>query len=249
MTGGKWALWSFVALIALCFVLVGVSELHWKVDPSSGELGETVDYAFTLRSYDLHAGDTIYYEYESSVMCLFIITTDPVNPEVGEKLNLSGPRNSGSFECLTDGLYYLRVDFFETPATINYELYAFDQSSVLVMTVKPIVLTVSTVLLAFLLYRAFRDDRLTDPEKEQAKLERYWACFTSRVFHWVVIVAGAVMLTVASFIDYLNWTIDRPELVPVWPLQILQIGGMAVYFGLLLGLFNTWAMCRGQMSG
>ena len=60
---------AFTAFIVLGIVIVGLSALPWKIDPKSGEMGTTVDIRTGLASYELSAGDTIWYEYEASALC------------------------------------------------------------------------------------------------------------------------------------------------------------------------------------
>ena len=174
--------------------------------------------------------------------CWFIITTDPLNPEVGEKLNLSGTQNSGLYECQTNDRYYLWVNFSEIPqdgsATIDYESYALDDSSVIMMVAKPIASAVLTILLVLLVYRSYRRSYRTDSGTAFGESRSYWQYFASRIGNWIALVAGAVMVTVASVIDSLNPTADLAELM----LSLLfYFGRSVILIGVPLGLHITWS--------
>lgn len=240
MARGKGYSRSLPTFIALCIVIVGLSALPWKIDPKSGEMGTTVDIRTAIASYELSAGDTIWYEYEASTLCWFIITTNPFEPEIGEKLNLSGTRNSGSFDCLTEGQYILQVKFQEIPsegiATIDYESYALDDSSKMLMVAKPVLLIVMTVALAFMVVNAGRRAEARADEKSWTH-ESYWQYFASKTGNWIAVVAGAVMLIAATIIDFANPTSTLVELA--LPLTLF-VGRNMVILGLILGLTIPW---------
>jgi len=233
---------SFLTFIVLGIVIVGLSALPWKIDHKSGEMGTTVDIRIGLAFYELSAGDTIWYEYEASTLCWFVITTDPFEPEMGEKLNLSGTRNSGSFDCQTEGRYILQVKFQEIPsegvATIDYESYALDDSSRVIMIAKPLFLIGATVALAFMVVNAGRRAREAHANEKPGTHESYWQYFASKTGNWIAVVAGAVMLVAATIIDLANPTTTFVELASYF---MLIIGGNVVILGLILGLVITWS--------
>lgn len=232
---------SLPIFIVLGIVIVGLSALPWKIDPKSGEMGTTVDIRTALASYELGDGDTIWYEYEASTPCWFIITTDPFEPEIGEKLNLSGTRNGGSFDCQTAGRYILQVKFLEIPpegiATIEYESYALDDSSKVVMAAKPLCLIVTTVALAFVVLNTRRRALETHSNEKTVTQESYWQHFASKTGNWIAVVVGAVMLVAVTIIDLANPTATLMELALFWT---LFIGRNMVILGLILGLIITW---------
>lgn len=239
---------SFVFLIALCVVILAVSMIPYKLHPKSGGTGALVDYAFTIASYDLERGDRIYYGYEANVACWFVITTDPFNPGVGEELNLSGTTNAGSFECQMDGRYYVRVDFLEMPpdelATVDFELFALDDASALVMTSKPIALAIMTIVLTLILYSSYAKNRVTGSENREDMVTRsYWQHFTSQVGNWVAMVAGAITLEAAIVIDVVNPTALSLDMI----LELMRvIGGNTLILGLLFGMWITWKEYQSQ---
>lgn len=242
MSGGKGTSLSFILFIAMSIVILGVSGIPWKIGPKSGELGTSADHGVTVAWYELEAGDRIWYEYEASVTCWFVITTDPLNPEVEEKLNLSGTKNSGLFECQTNDRYYLRVDFFEIPqdgiATIDYESYALDDASVIMMAVKPIASAFLTILLVLLVYKSYRRSYRADSSTASGESRSFWQYFASKIGNWVAIVAGGVIVTAASVIDSLNPATDLAELMLFW---LFYFGRFTIFFGVFLGLYITWS--------
>lgn len=231
---------SLPTFIVLGIVIVGLSALPWKIDPKSGEMGTTVDIRTAIAFYELSAGDTIWYEYEASTLCWFIITTNPFEPEIGEKLNLSGTRNSGSFDCQTEGRYILQVKFQEIPsegiATIDYESYALDDSSKMLMVAKPVLLIVMTVALAFMVVYAGRRAEARADEKSWTH-ESYWQYFASKTGNWIAVVAGAVMLVAATIVDFANPTATLIELALF---STFSVGRTMVILGLILGLTIPW---------
>lgn len=229
---------SFRVFIVLSIAMLAIGSLFWdswKIDPVSGRFGTSGGYPYTLASYELDAGDTIYYEYDASETCWFIIytiiTTDSLDPVVDEKLNLSGTRNTGSFECQTDAGYFLRVVFLETPpegmATIDFEAYALNEFSVPAWAAMTIVMAVLTVLFTYPAYRACRSgDR--------------------RFLHTGLCAAGGAMIVAASVIEYLNPTTDLAELA----LELLvMIGGSAIALGVLLGILTRSKDKEGEAIG
>lgn len=227
--------------IVLSIVIVGWSALPWKIDSKSGEMGTTVDIRIALASHEVSAGDTIWYEYEASTLCWFIITTDPFEPEIGEKLNLSGTRNRGSFDCQTEGQYILQVNFQEIPsegiATVEYESYVLDDSSRVAMTAKPLFSIVVTVALAFMVINTRRRARATYSDEKTVTHESYWQYFTSKTGNWIAVVAGAVIITAGTIIDFANPTSTLME----FALSLtFFIGRNVVIFGLILGLTMPW---------
>ena len=242
MSGGKGASLSFTLFIAISIVILGVSGIPWKIGPKSGEAGTSVDRGFTIAWYELEAGDRIWYEYEASATCWFLITTDPLNREVEEKLNLSGTQNSGLYECLTNDRYYLWVNFSEIPqdgiATIDYESYALDDSSVIVMAAKPIASAILTILLVLLVYKSYRRSYRADSGTTSGESRSFWQYFASRIGNWIAVIAGAVFVTAASVIDSLNPTADLAELM----LSLLfYFGRFVILIGVPLGLYITWS--------
>ena len=225
-----------------------MSTIPYKLHPEEGRTGTLVDYDFTIASYDLEKGDRIYYEYEANVACWFVITTDPSNPGVDEELNLSGTASAGSFECQVDGRHYVRVDFLEIPpdepASINFELFALDDTSALVMTAKPIALAVMTVVMVLILYRSYAVNRMTGSESRLDMVMRsYWEHFSSWVGNWVAMVAGALILEAAVVIDVVNPTAPSLDLM----LELMRmIGGNALFLGLFIAMWVTWKEYRSQ---
>lgn len=154
---------------AICIsMFVVASLLEWRVGSDyylgRGEASTSDDQKTTLALYELDAGDTIYYEYEASEACWFVIYTldgtDPLDIKIDEKLNLSGTQNAGSFECPIDGQYYLRVTFLGTlpegMATIDYYTHALNDSSILKMVAETAILAALTAVLAYFAYSDYR---------------------------------------------------------------------------------------------
>lgn len=74
-----------------------------------GAFTDVEDLPFTVVSYELSEGDRIYYEWESSSLFRFVITSDPANPQLAEFVNISGLSAEGSFVSPGDAKYYLQV--------------------------------------------------------------------------------------------------------------------------------------------
>ena len=193
-------------VVVICIAMVVVWGFSsWTISPVSGfgtgEAGTSDDGAMTFATYELDAGDTIYYEYEASEACWFIIRTfddtDPFNIIVDERLNLSGTQNAGSFECPVDGQYSLSVTFLGTPpegvATIDYYTQALNEHSILVVTATTTLLIALTVLLAYLAYSDHR------------------CGYRGGVLYMGLGVAGGAMSAALLVTFYLNPTIDFGE--------------------------------------
>lgn len=233
---------SFVFFIVLCIVVAGLAGLSWKIDRGSGQLGTTDTGKTGVAWFDLNAGDSIHYDYETNVPSRFIITTDPLNPATGEKLNISGTQNSGWFDCPVTGRYVVQVLFLEMPqaglATIDHNFYAVDDSSRIIMVAKPITLTVLAVVLASMVSIAGRRARTTQSNGETGTTQSYWEFFASKMGNWIAIVAGAGMLVAASIIDstnLANW---------IWG-SFIEIGlyGIGINFvvlGLMISMAISW---------
>ena len=231
-----------VYFAVLCFVVAGLAGISWKRDFQSGEQGTTVvNNKASLAGFDLDAGDSIYYEYEASNLCWFIITTDWFNPEIGEKLNISGTQNSGLFKCPVAGRYILQVLFLEVPeagwATIDYEFYTLDDSSRMILIAKPILLTVLTVVLTSMVSIAGRRARTTYMHGKNGTTRSYWQYFASRISNWIAIVVGASMLVAASIVDLANLTSAIPGFIGS---RLFGIGGSLLVLGLILSLMITY---------
>lgn len=233
---------SFVFFIALCIVVAGLAELSWKTDRESGQLGTTITGKTGLAWFDLNAGDSIYYDYETNVPSRFIITTDPLNPATGEKLNISGTQNSGWFDCPVTGRYVVQVLFLEMPqgglATIDHNFYAIDDSSRIIMVAKPILLTVLTFVLTYMVLTAGRHALAGQVDGKPGTTQSYWGFFASKTVNWIAIVAGAGMLVAASIIDSANLANSLwGSFMQTW---LYGIGSSFVVLGLFLGIIISW---------
>ncbi len=197
---------SFLLVAIICIAMAVVWSLSsWNIRPvyghEEGEVGTSDDEKMTLVMYELDAGDTIYYDYAASEACWFSIctfdNTDPFNIILDEKLNLSGTQSAGSFECPTDGRYYLRVAFLGTPpegmATIDYYTHAFNDYSVQVVTATTTLLIALTVLLAYLAYRDYRNG------------------YGREVLYMGLGIAGGTVAAASLVVAYLNPTVDFGE--------------------------------------
>jgi hypothetical protein len=232
---------SFIFFIALCLLVAGLTGLSWKKDTRSGELGTTIVNREGLAYYDLDSGDSICYAYEASGPCWFTITTDPLNPEIGEKLNLSGTENSGRFRCPATERYVVQVYFLDVPegelATVDYEIYALDDASRAMMIMKPVLLTVLTVVLASLVSINHRRTRTPHLGGGPDTTQSYWLYFASRIGNWIAIVAGASVLAAMSVIDSADLTSALSGSVRDW---LITIGTGLLIYGLLFGLGISW---------
>jgi len=230
-----------VIFAALCLLVAGLAGIPWKKDARSGELGTTLSGKTTIAGYDLNAGDSLHFEYEASGPCWFTITTDWFNPEIGEKLNLSGTHNSGLFKCPEDGRYVLLVFFLEVPegdlATVDYEFYALDDSSRTIIITKPVLLTVLTVILVSMVSIACRRARIAHLDGKTGSNQSYWRYFASGISNWIAIVAGASLLVAASIVDLANLTSELPGSISDW---LFTIGGNFLVLGLMFGLMISW---------
>ncbi|MCJ7561750.1 MAG: hypothetical protein MUO84_01920 [Thermoplasmata archaeon] len=159
----------FLLVTAICISMFVVANLlEWRVVSDyyqgRGEASTSDDQKMMLAIYELDAGDSIYYEYEASEACWFVIYTvdgtDPLDIKIDERLNLSGIQNAGSFECPVDGRYYLRVTFLGTlpegMATIDYYTHALNDSSILKMVAETAILAALTTILAYFAFSDYR---------------------------------------------------------------------------------------------
>ena len=234
---------SFVLFIALCIVIAGLADLSWKRDRDSGQLGTSIAGKTGLAGFDLNAGDSIYYDYETNVQSRFIITTDPLNPATGEKLNISGTHNSGWFDCPVTGRYVVQVLFLEMPqggsATIDHNFYAIDDSSRMIMVAKPILLTLFTFVLTYMVLTAGKHARAAQVDGKPGTTQSLWEFFSSKIVNWIAIVAGAGTLVAASLVDSANlanslWGL----LIQTW---LYWIGSSFVVLGLFFGIMISWS--------
>ncbi len=209
--------------------------MDWRIGPEDyfhlgqGEAGTADDEKITLAVYELDAGDTIYYEYEASEACWFIIytldRTDPLNLVVYERLNLSGTQNAGSFECPVDGRYYLRVTFLGTlpegMATIDYYTHALNDSSVLKMVAKTAILAALTTILAYFTYSDYR-----------------WGY--GGLLYKGLGTAGGIIATALSVVPYLRPTVFDGDIY----FEVLSwFPGLLIGLCFWVGLFTTaWEM-------
>jgi hypothetical protein len=215
---GTWRV--FLLIIAFSIAIEAAPDLlEWRVGPSnlyhggSGEIEASDDEKVLLVMYELGAGDTIYYEYETSETCWFVIytidRTDPQDINIDERLNLSGTQNSGSFDCPVDGQYYLRVIFLgdlpEGMATIEYYTHALNDSSILKMVTETAILAVLAAILLYFAYSAYR-----------------WG-YGGRLYKGLG-AAGGIIATPLSCISYLRPTVfngEVPFMILSWSPSIL----------------------------
>ena len=199
---------------------VGTADDHY----GSGEIGTSDDQKVPLGMYELDAGDTIYYEYEASEACWFVIYTidgtDPLDIKTDERLNLSGTQNAGSFGCPVDGQYYLRVTFLGTPpegmATIDYYTHALNDSSILKMVAETAILAALTAVLAYLAYSDYR-----------------WGY--GGLLYKELGVAGGIGMTALSVVSYLHPTVFYGDIY----LEVLSwIPGVLLTLCFWVGLFT-----------
>jgi len=233
---------SYLVIFAvLCLLVAGLAGIPWKKDARSGGLGTTLAGKTTIAGYDLNAGDAIHFEYEADSPCWFTITTDWFNPEIGEKLNLSGTHYRGIFKCPEDGRYLLLVFFLEVPegdlATVEYEFYALDDSSRAILITKPVLLTVLAVILVSMVSIACRRSRTANLDGETSSINGYWGYFASGISNWIAIAAGASLLVAASIVDLANLTSELPESIRDW---LFTIGANLLILGLMIGLMISW---------
>ncbi|UCE45424.1 MAG: hypothetical protein JSU93_00580 [Methanobacteriota archaeon] len=163
---GTWRI--FLLVIVICAAMFAASNLlEWRISsdyPLGGGEASTSYDRIVLANYELDTGDTIYYEYEASEACWFVIyiidRADPLDIRTYERLNLSGTQNAGSFECPVDGQYSLRVTFLEIVpeeiATVNYYTHALNDSSVLKMVAETVIVAALTAILIYIAYSAYR---------------------------------------------------------------------------------------------
>ncbi|MGD9962877.1 MAG: hypothetical protein AB7S97_03145 [Thermoplasmata archaeon] len=247
MSKGKGLAVAFPVFIMLCVAVLVTACVPWKVNPQSGTLG-TVDGVWsTLASYDLDAGDTIFYEYKASKPCWFVITTGGLYPESGEQLNLSGVENHGVFECPAGGTYFLRMIFLEAPPLegsvdqwtghIEYESYAQDDISTMIEVAKPVILASLTIGLVLLVMGASPNTPKAHHDAKTDTHGSYWQYYTSTMSNWIAIVAGGALLVVASVIDIAD---PAGSAAGILYEVLLTVGLPAVWVGLLLSLIITW---------
>lgn len=233
---------SLLIVIVLGFAVYGLSSVSGHSDQKSGGMGTTSEQSrMAFASYGLSQGEKVHYEWESNSNVTFVITTDPLHPQLAEFVNMTGLSGKGSFVSPAKATYYLQVIFLEIPpnseASISYSTYRMTGFSELIINGKPVVLAILSMALAGQLTLGWKKRRTRIETEGRRGSSSFWDFFVADYKNWIAVVIGCVLLVSDSILISIGTNDLNHNYLIDW---LGYLGGGVLFWGLVLGLYLSY---------